>query len=133
MPHRRISSGSAFEPQIGYCRAVVTDDGWVHVAGTTGTDHATGEVPADVVAQCRIALEVIGRALAQAGAGFADVVRVHYILPDRRDFAPCWPLLAQTFGANPPAATMIEAGLIGPEHRIEIEVTAKLPARVVPV
>jgi enamine deaminase RidA (YjgF/YER057c/UK114 family) len=124
---RRISSGSAFEPKIGYCRAVVVD-GWVHVAGTTGTDHATMTTPPDVVDQCRIALAIVGRALAEAGAGFADVVRVHYILPDRRDFEPCWPLLAEAFGANPPAATMIEAGLIGPEHKIEIEVTARLPS-----
>jgi enamine deaminase RidA (YjgF/YER057c/UK114 family) len=66
-------------------------------------------------------------ALEAAGAGFADVVRVHYILPDRTEFPACWPLLAATFGADPPAATMIEAGLIDPRHRIEIEVTARLP------
>lgn len=127
MSVRRISSRSAYEPRIGYSRAVVAD-GWVFVAGTTGTDHATMTTPPDVVDQCRLALGHIGRALAEAGAGFGDVVRVHYILPDRNDFPPCWPLLAETFGANPPAATMIEAGLIGPEHRIEIEVTARLPA-----
>jgi enamine deaminase RidA (YjgF/YER057c/UK114 family) len=123
---RRIATGSAWEPKIGYCRAVVAD-GWVFVSGTTGTDHATMTVPPDVRDQCRLALQIIGRALEQAGAGFADVVRVHYILPDRSDFEPCWPILAETFGANPPAATMIEAGLIDPAHRIEIEVTARLP------
>ena len=69
----------------------------------------------------------VRRALAEAGASFADVVRVTYILPDRTEFEPCWPLLAETFGANPPAATMIEAGLIDPVYRIEIEVTARLP------
>jgi enamine deaminase RidA (YjgF/YER057c/UK114 family) len=126
MAHRRISSGSAYEPQIGYCRAVVAD-GWVHVAGTTGTDHRTMTVPPEVTDQCRLALEIIGAALAEAGAGFADVVRVRYILPDRRDFPPCWPLLAAAFGADPPAATMIEAGLIDPAMKIEIEVTARLP------
>lgn len=128
MPHQRISSGGAFEAKIGYCRAVVTEDGWIHVAGTVGVDPATGQPPADVVDQCRHALATIGRALEQAGAGFAEVVRVHYILPDRRDFEPCWPVLAETFGANPPAATMFEAGLIDPAFRIEIEVTAKRSA-----
>jgi enamine deaminase RidA (YjgF/YER057c/UK114 family) len=123
---RRISTGSTWEPKIGYARAVVAD-GWVLVSGTTGTDHATQTIPPDVVDQCRLALDIIGRALAQAGASFADVVRVTYVLPDRRDFEPCWPLLSATFGAHPPAAMMIEAGLIDPAHRIEIEVTARLP------
>lgn len=123
---RTITSGSPFEARIGYARAVVLD-GWVFVAGTVGTDPATGKPPADVVGQCRCALDTIGRALAEAGASFADVVRVNYILPDRTEFEPCWPLLAETFGANPPAATMIEAGLIDPVYRIEIEVTARLP------
>lgn len=126
MPHHRITSGGAFEARIGYCRAVVTDDGWVHVAGTVGVDPETGRPPEDVVAQCRFALATIGAALERAGAGFADVVRVHYILPDRAEFEPCWPVLAETFGAHPPAATMFEAGLLDPAFRIEIEVTAKI-------
>jgi enamine deaminase RidA (YjgF/YER057c/UK114 family) len=108
---------------VGYARAVVAG-GWIHVSGTTGTDHATGTVPDAVTDQCALALRIVGGALAQARAGFADVVRVRYILPDRRDFEPCWPLLRDAFGADPPAATMIEAGLIDPRHRIEIEVTA---------
>ncbi|NGM47694.1 RidA family protein [Rhodobacter sp. SGA-6-6] len=126
MTIRRITTGSTWEPKIGYARAVVAG-GWVHVSGTTGTDHATGSIPESVTDQCALALEIIGAALNRAGAGFADVVRVHYILPDRADFEPCWPLLFAAFGANPPAATMIEAGLIDPRHRIEIEVTALLP------
>ena len=125
---QRIASGSAWEPKIGYARAVVAD-GWVLVSGTTGTDHATMTLPPDVRDQCQLALDIIGRALAQAGATFADVVRVTYVLPDRRDFAPCWPILAATFGAHPPAAMMIEAGLIDPAMKIEIEVTARLPTR----
>ena len=126
MTIRRIATGSIWEPKIGYARAVVAG-GWVHVSGTTGTDHATGSIPESVTDQCALALEIIRAALERAGAGFADVVRVHYILPDRADFEPCWPLLSAAFGANPPAATMIEAGLIDPRHRIEIEVTALLP------
>ncbi|WP_457647987.1 RidA family protein [Profundibacter sp.] len=126
MPIKRISSGSAYEPKIGYCRAVVAD-GWVHVSGTVGNDHATMTTPENVVEQCELALGHIRKALQQAGATFADVVRVHYILPDRNDFEPCWPLLQAAFGENPPAATMIEAGLIDPAMKIEIEVTARLP------
>ncbi|MDF1854871.1 RidA family protein [Pseudooceanicola sp.] len=122
MEHIRIESGGAYEPKIGYCRAVKTADGWVHVAGTVGQ----GET---VVAQCRAALDVIGKALSEAGASFADVVRVHYILPDVADFEPCWPVLAEVFGAHPPAATMFQAGLIDPAYKIEIEVTAKIVAR----
>jgi enamine deaminase RidA (YjgF/YER057c/UK114 family) len=123
---RRISSGSAWEPRIGYCRAVVAG-GWVFVSGTTGTDHATMTIPDRVEDQCALALRIIEMALRDAGASFADVVRVRYILPRREDFEPCWPLLSAAFGANPPAATMIEAGLIDPRHLIEIEVDARLP------
>lgn len=116
---KRISSGGEFEAKVGYCRAVVAG-GWVHVAGTVGQ----GE---DVVAQCKSALSIIEKALSEAGAGFSDVVRVTYMLPDRHEFEVCWPTLAETFGDNPPAATMIECGLIDPKYRIEIEVTAFLP------
>ncbi len=126
MTVRRISSGSAYETRFGYCRAVVAD-GRVHVSGTVGMDPATGAVPEDVTDQCRLALGIIERALAGAGASFADVVRVRYILPERSDFAPCRPLLSAAFGENPPAATMIVAGLIDPAMKIEIEVDARLP------
>lgn len=129
---RRVTTGSTWEPKIGYARAVVAG-GWVHVSGTTGTDHATGQIPDSVVDQCALALNIIESALTRAGASFADVVRVHYILPDPADFEPCWPLLSATFGANPPAATMLSAGLIDPRHKIEIEVTALLPEPVASV
>ncbi|MEL7092513.1 MAG: RidA family protein [Pseudomonadota bacterium] len=119
MTIKRISSGGPFEARVGYARAVVAGD-WVHVAGTVGQ----GET---VVAQCESALGIIGAALEEAGATFADVVRVTYMLPDRAEFEPCFPLLRATFGENPPAATMIECGLIDPKFRIEIEVTAYLP------
>ncbi|EYD78133.1 Endoribonuclease L-PSP family protein [Rubellimicrobium mesophilum DSM 19309] len=125
-PIHRISTASAYEPRIGYCRAVVAAP-WVFVSGTTGTDHATGEIPESVEDQCALALRIIDAALQKAGTTFAQVVRVRYILPRREDFEPCWPLLSAAFGAHPPAATMIEAGLIDPRHRIEIEVDARLP------
>lgn len=113
---KRISSGGEFEAKAGYCRAVVAG-GFVHIAGTVGQGD-------DVVSQCRSALDVIGKALTEAGSGFDKVVRVIYYLPDRSEFEPCWPVLLDVFGANPPAATMIECGLIDPKYRIEIEVTA---------
>lgn len=119
MTIRRIHSGGAFEPKVGYCRAVVAG-GFVHVAGTVGQGD-------DVVAQCQSALDIIEKALAEAGSDLAHVVRVTYILPDRAEFEPCWPKLRAAFGDNPPAATMIEAGLIDPKYRIEIEVTALAP------
>ncbi|PYC46741.1 hypothetical protein DI396_13540 [Litorivita pollutaquae] len=113
---QRIFSGGEFEAKIGYCRAVVAS-GFVHVAGTVGQGDT-------VVAQCRAALETIGKALAEAGSGFDRVVRVTYYLPDRAEFEPCWPVLREVFGDAPPAATMVECGLIDERYRIEIEVTA---------
>ena len=129
MTIRRISSGGAFEPKVGYCRAVVAGD-WVHVAGTVAAPlPETGEPPEGAAAQCVSALAIIERALNEAGAGFSDVVRVTYMLPAADEFEACWPVLSATFGDNPPAATMIECGLIDPKYRIEIEVTAYKPAR----
>lgn len=116
---KRIPGNSPFEPRVGYCRAVVAG-GFVHVAGTVGQGEG-------VVAQCRSALDTIETALEKAGCTFKDVVRVTYMLPDRTQFEPCWPLLSEVFGANPPAATMIECGLIDPDFLIEIEVTALVP------
>lgn len=126
MTRRSIHSGGPHEPLVGYARAVVSGD-FVFVAGTTGRDPATGGLPADVESQCANALAIIGAALADAGASFADVVRVTYYLPDRADFESCWPRLRAAFGANPPAATMLVAGLVDPAMRIEIEVTAHRP------
>jgi enamine deaminase RidA (YjgF/YER057c/UK114 family) len=128
MPVRHITSGSSFEAQIGYARAVVAD-GWVFVSGTTGYDYATMTLAEGVVAQCRQALANIAAALAEAGAGLEDVVRVRYILPDGGEFKACWPLLAEAFAQARPAATMIEARLMEPGMRIEIEVTARVPGR----
>ncbi len=127
MPRRRtIRSGSPYEADIGYARAVVSGD-FVFVSGTTARRGADGTLPPTVKGQCASALVIIGDALAEAGMGFADVVRVAYYLPDARDFAACWPQLRAAFGAHPPAATMIEAGLIDPALKIEIEVTAHRP------
>jgi enamine deaminase RidA (YjgF/YER057c/UK114 family) len=123
---RVILSGSTFEERIGYARAVVRD-GWVFVSGTTGFDYATMTIPDGVVAQAEQVLRNIGAALDEAGCAFADVVRVRYLLPERDDFEPCWPVLRRAFGAARPAATMQVCGLADPRMRIEIEVDARLP------
>jgi enamine deaminase RidA (YjgF/YER057c/UK114 family) len=120
---RAILSGSTFEDRIGYARAVVDGD-WVHVSGTTGFDYTTMTISDDVVAQAKQCVTNICAALTEAGAGFADVVRVRYLLPDRADFEPCWPVLRECFGEVRPAATMQVCGLADPRMRIEIEVTA---------
>ena len=79
-----------------------------------------------VVEQAEQSLKNIAAALAEAGATMADVVRVHYILPDATTFASCWPVLRRWFGEVRPAATMISAGLADPRMKIEIEVTARV-------
>ena len=124
MIRRLISSGSTFEAEIGYSRAVV-DGEWVFVSGTTGFDYATMTIADDVIAQTEQCRKNIGAALQEAGAGFGDVVRVTYLLPDAADFPACWPALRAVFGEIRPAATMISAGLADPRMRIEIEVTAR--------
>ncbi|MFD8027375.1 RidA family protein [Streptomyces sp. NPDC059717] len=125
MPERRsILSGSTFEEQIGYARAVVDGD-WIHVSGTTGFDYATMTISEDVVDQAKQCLRNIEAALAEAKCTFADVVRVRYLLPDRADFEPCWPVLRRAFGQVRPAATMLMCGLADPRMKIEIEVYAR--------
>ena len=126
MGRKRISQGSTFETDIGYSRAVV-DRRWVFVAGTTGYDYSTMTISADVVEQCRQTLANIDDALDRAGSCADDVVRVHYLLSDRDDFEPCWPLLRDYFAVALPAATMTVVGLATPEMKIEIEVTARKP------
>jgi len=124
MTRRLITSGSTFERDIGYSRAVVDGD-WIFVSGTTGFDYAAMRISDDVVEQAEQCLKNIEAALAEAGASLADVVRVHYILPNAADFQACWPTLRQYFGEIRPAATMIAAGLADARMRIEIEVTAR--------
>ena len=123
MNRQWITSGSTYEAQIGYSRAVVAGD-WVFVSGTTGFDYATMTISDDVVAQAEQCLHNIATALAQAGCTLDDVVRVNYVLPNGADFEPCWPVLRQHFGKAKPAAMVITAGLLDPRMKIEIEVTA---------
>ena len=123
--HRRlISSGSPFEEQIGYSRAVVDGD-WIFVSGTTGFDYATMTIADDIAEQAAQCLRNIEAALREADATLADVVRVLYIVPKAAEFERCWPVLRQHFGQVRPAATMISAQLLDPRMRIEIQVTAR--------
>jgi enamine deaminase RidA (YjgF/YER057c/UK114 family) len=123
MTRRLISSGSTFEAQIGYSRAVV-DGEWIFVSGTTGFDYSTMSMPEGLLEQTEQALTNIESALQKAGASLRDVVRVTYILPKGDEFSQCWPVLRKYFGEIRPASTMISAGLADPKMRIEIEVTA---------
>lgn len=124
---RLISSGSSFERDIGYSRAVVQGD-WVFVSGTTGFDYGTMTIADDVAAQTEQCLRNIEAALTEAGSSFADVVRVTYVLPNGGEFPECWPVLRRYFGDVRPAAMMISAGLADPRMKIEIEVTAYRPS-----
>jgi enamine deaminase RidA (YjgF/YER057c/UK114 family) len=121
---RLISSGSRFEQEMAYSRAVVDGD-WVFVAGTTGFDYEAMSISDDIVQQTEQCFKNIQGALRQAGAELADVVRVNYILPNAQRFAECWPVMRKYLGEIRPAGTMICAGLVDPRMLIEIEVTAR--------
>ena len=123
MKRRLIASGSTFERDIGYSRAVVAGD-WVFVSGTTGFDYSKMAIADDIVEQAEQVMKNIQSALKEAGSSLADVVRVHYILKQADQFEQCWPVLRKYFGEVRPAATMFEARLADPRIKIEIEVTA---------
>jgi enamine deaminase RidA (YjgF/YER057c/UK114 family) len=124
MARQLISSGSTFERDIGYSRAVVDGD-WIFVSGTTGFDYETMTISDNLLDQTEQCLKNIQAALAEAGADLNDVVRVMYILPNATRFPDCWPVLRKYLGAVRPAATMISAGLSDPRMQIEIQVTAR--------
>lgn len=128
MTRKLISSGSTFERDIGFSRAMV-EGRWVFVSGTTGFDYGTMTIADDVVVQADQCFRNIQRALADARCRLSDVVRVRYILPERDDFPKCWPVLQRYLGDVRPAATMFVAGLTDPRMKIEIEVTARRQRR----
>ena len=123
MKRTLVSSGSTFEAEIGYSRAVVQGD-WVFVSGTTGFDYSNMTISDSLLEQAEQCLKNIEAALSNAGASLQDVVRVTYVLPKASDFPECWPVLRKYFGEVRPAAMMICAGLSDPRMKIEIEVTA---------
>ena len=125
MNRKLISSGSEFESKIGYSRAVVDGD-YVFVSGTTGFDYesmSVSENPAEQAEQC---FKNIEKALLEAGSSLDQVVRVHYIFPEKSDFEPCWPIFKKYFKKARPAATMFVAGLLDERMKLEIEVTARV-------
>ena len=123
MRRKRISSGSRFEKEVGYSRAIAVGN-LVFVSGTTGYDYATMTISEDVSQQAEMCIKNIEKALLEADSSLTDVVRVTYILPDANDFEACWPVFRKHFGSVLPAATMISAGLADEKMKIEIEVTA---------
>src|SRR5258708_29942617 len=97
MTRRLISSGSTFEKEIGFSRAVVDGD-WIFVSGTTGFDYKSMTISDDVVEQTEQCLKNIEAALTEAGASLRDVVRVTYVFPNGADFPLCRPVLGKYFG-----------------------------------
>ena len=124
MTRKLISSGSTFEEQIGYSRAVVVDE-WIFVSGTTGYDYSTMSISDNILDQTEQCLKNIENALQKAEASLNDIVRVTYVVPNSADFEQCWPVLRKYFGEIRPAAMMISAGLADSHMKIEIEVTAR--------
>jgi enamine deaminase RidA (YjgF/YER057c/UK114 family) len=124
MSRKQISSGSKFEAEIGYSRAIVDGD-WIWVSGTTGFNYDTMTISDNVAEQADQTFRNIKAAMERAGFALEDIVRVNYIFPDAKDFEPCWPVFKTHFGDIRPASTMIAAGLADPRMKIEIEVTGK--------
>lgn len=125
MSRKFISSGSEFESKIGYSRAVVDGD-YVFVSGTTGYNYDTMSISSDPVEQAVQCFKNIEKALIQAGSNLDNIVRVHYIYPNKLDFEPCWPVFKACLSNAKPAATMFVAGLLDDAMKLEIEVTARL-------
>ncbi len=124
MSRTQVSSGSKFEAEIGYSRAIVDGD-WIWVSGTTGFNYETMTISDDVAEQADQTFRNIKTAMEKAGFSLADVVRVTYIFPNGADFEPCWPVLRKYLGETRPAATAMVAQLVDPRMKIEIEVTGK--------
>jgi enamine deaminase RidA (YjgF/YER057c/UK114 family) len=121
----RIFSGFPKEEEVGYARAVVVDD-WVFVSGTTGFDPETKRYPADVVTQCENCFRNIERALGEAGATLADLVRVLIIVAREEDFEKIAPIIRRHCYAARPANTTMFARLVSPQMLVEVEATAKI-------
>lgn len=124
MSRHQISSGSKFEAEMAYSRAIVDGD-WIFVSGTTGFDYTKMTISEDVAEQAEQCFRNIKTAMEKAGFSLADTVRVHYILPKPDDFQDCWPAMRKYLGEVRPAATMFVAGLVDPRMKIEIEVTGR--------
>ena len=118
-----VLSGSRYEELAGYARAVVVGDR-IFVSGTVGVDFATGAMPESAEDQASRALDTIERALAEAGSGLNDVVRVRVYVPDPGDVVAVSGVLKARCGAARPANTTVCAPLAVPDAKVEIEVDA---------
>jgi enamine deaminase RidA (YjgF/YER057c/UK114 family) len=123
MARKLISSGSTFEQEIGYSRAVVADN-WILISGTTGFDYSKMTISDDLLEQAEQCFKNIEAALQEAGSSMKDVVRVTYVFPEAEDFPKCWPIMRKYLGDVRPSAMMLTAGLSDPRMKIEIQVTA---------
>ncbi|KGK78645.1 endoribonuclease L-PSP [Thalassobacter stenotrophicus] len=123
MTKRLISSGSPFEAEVGYSRAVVQGN-WCFMAGVTGFDYTTMTLPDTIAAQARQCFVTIDSVLNDAGFARADIVRVTHYVTDRALVDELKPVLSEHLGTIRPAATMVIADLMTPEMLYEIEVTA---------
>lgn len=129
MTRRQISSGSKFEAEIGYSRAIVDGD-MIWVSGTTGFNYETMTISEDVAEQAEQTFRNIIAAMEKAGFSLDDVVSATYILPDAADFEACWPVFRKYFGETRPSSMAIVAGLMDPRMKIEIQVTGKKHTRL---
>lgn len=127
MAVQRISTGSPFEKQAGYSRAI-KDGEWVHVAGTTGYDYLNMSMPETVSEQADNCFKTIIAALEEAGSSIKDVIRARYYITDPAFADDVFEVTGKYFSEVRPAATMVVAGLIKSEMKIEIEVTARIGA-----
>ena len=129
MTRRLISTGSPFEKTAGYSRAVIDGD-FAFVAGTTGYDYTTMTMPADVTSQARNCFKTIEETLQGAGFAMADIVRATYYILDRSDADAVLAVCGEHLRDIRPAGTiLVVAGLLRPEMKVEIEVTAKRHSR----
>lgn len=126
MNKQLINTGSVFEDQVAFSRAVVVDN-LVFVSGCTGYNYETTTISDDIVDQAEQTFKNIIHALTQAGSSLKDVVRVTYIVPDPADFERCWPTIRKYFADIRPACTAFCSALTSDKIKIEIEVTAVKP------
>jgi enamine deaminase RidA (YjgF/YER057c/UK114 family) len=120
---QRISSGAAFEQRVGYSRAVRVGP-HVWVSGTAPIMPGDADPPSDAYGQAQVCLEIIGRALAEAGATFGDVVRTRIYVTDAADIDAVGRAHAEVFAEARPATTGIVTQLLDSRWRVEIEAEA---------